>query len=401
MNASPHTSSAVDPLESIAELAASSGLRRIHVLAWRDLDDPEAGGSELHIDQVATHWARAGLEVTMRTSAAPGHPAVVERNGYRAIRRAGRYLVFPRAAAAEIAGRHGRRDGLVEIWNGVPFGSPIWGRGPRIVFLHHLHGVMWNGAFPDHPRLAATGRFMEHRVAPLAYRRVPIVTLSGSSRDELVDELRFDPERVSVVPPGISERYRPEERLAPDPTILVVTRLMPSKRVDEVLRSLADLKNDIRNVGLEVIGSGPELESLRALANRLGIEDRVTFPGRVSDDELLEAYQRAWVVASASLREGWGMTLTEAAATGTPVVASDVPGHRDAVADGRSGLLVPAERPLTDALRRILTDAELRADLAAGALDHARQFTWAATALATFRVLAEDAARRSRDRQER
>jgi glycosyltransferase involved in cell wall biosynthesis len=385
----------VDPVDAIADLADATGLHRVHVLAWRDLDDPEAGGSELHIDRVAAHWAQAGVEVTMRTAAAEGQPEVVQRNGYRAIRRSGRHTVFPAAAAAELTGRHGPRDGLIEIWNGMPFGSPVWARGPRIVFLHHLHGIMWNGAFPSHPRLASLGQFMERRVAPLAYRRVPIVTLSGSSRDELVDELGFASDRVSVVPPGIGEQYQPGRPPAEAPTILVVTRLMPSKRVDEVVRAVADLREDVPGVRLEVVGSGRELSALEELARQLGITDAVTFLGRVSDEELLDAYGRAWVVASASLREGWGMTLTEAAATGTPAVATDIPGHRDAVDDQVSGLLVPEDRPLTEALRRVLTDESLRTRLSTGALIHAQRFTWAATALGTFQILATDAQRRA------
>ena len=388
-------SSLADPVDAIADLADRTGLRRVHVLAWRDLDDPEAGGSEVHIDRVAAHWARAGVEVTMRTSAAAGQPEVVRRNGYRAIRRSGRHLVFPSAAAAELAGRHGPRDGLVEIWNGMPFGSPIWARGPRVVFLHHLHGVMWNGAFPSNPGLARLGQFMEYHIAPLAYRRVPIVTLSGSSRDELVDELGFAADRVSVVPPGIAEHFRPGRPPAPEPTVLVVTRLMPSKRVDAVVDAVADLRDAVPGVRLEVVGSGREQAGLEDLARRRGIADAVDFLGRVSDDELLDAYGRAWVVASASLREGWGMTLTEAAATGTPAVATDIPGHRDAVDDQVSGLLVPEDRPLTEALRRVLTDDALRSRLSTGALVHAQRFSWGATALGTFQILATDARRRA------
>lgn len=385
----------VDPVDVIAGLAERTGLRRVHVLAWRDLDDPEAGGSEVHIDRVAAHWAQAGVEVTIRTSAAAGQPEVVRRNGYRAIRRSGRHSVFPAAAVAELAGRHGPRDGLVEIWNGMPFGSPVWARGPRVVFLHHLHGVMWNGAFPSNPRLARLGQFMEHRIAPLAYRRVPIVTLSSSSRDELVDELGFAPDRVSVVPPGISERFRPGRPLAPDPTVLVVTRLMPSKRVDEIVRTVAGLRERVPGVNLEIVGSGRELSALEDLARQCGITDAVSFLGRVSDDELLDAYGRAWVVASASLREGWGMTLTEAAATGTPAVATDIPGHRDAVDDQVSGLLVPEDGSFSEALRKVLTDEALRSRLSTGALIHAQRFSWGATALGTFQILATDAQRRA------
>src|SRR3954465_1501317 len=126
-------------LAKIGDIAAAAGVRRIHVLAWRDLADVEAGGSELHAATVARLWARAGIEVTMRTSYAQGAPPESVRDGYRVIRRAGRYLVFPRAVASELTGRHGRRDGLVEIWNGMPWFTPLWARGPAVTWLHHVH----------------------------------------------------------------------------------------------------------------------------------------------------------------------------------------------------------------------------------------------------------------------
>ena len=127
----------------LAGIAADAGLRRIHFVAWRDLDDPEAGGSELHADKVASLWAAAGLDVTFRTSAVPGAPAALSRNGYRVLRRSGRYKVFPGAAWEGLRMGHRPGDALVEIWNGMPFLSPLWYRGPRVVFLHHVHSEMW------------------------------------------------------------------------------------------------------------------------------------------------------------------------------------------------------------------------------------------------------------------
>src|SRR5271156_7056153 len=84
--------------EVLASIAAEAGLRRIHFVAWRDLDDPEAGGSELHAHKIAARWAAAGLDITFRTSAVPGAPAALTREGYRVVRQSGRYAVFPGAA---------------------------------------------------------------------------------------------------------------------------------------------------------------------------------------------------------------------------------------------------------------------------------------------------------------
>src|SRR5213593_4792425 len=103
-----------EEIGKLGDLAARAGLQRVSILAWRDLDDPEAGGSEVHAATVAQLWAEAGIDVTMRTSEAAGKAREVRRDGYRVVRRGGRYFVFPQAALAEATGRAGRRDGLVE-----------------------------------------------------------------------------------------------------------------------------------------------------------------------------------------------------------------------------------------------------------------------------------------------
>jgi hypothetical protein len=97
----------------IAALAAEAEMQRVHVLAWRDLVDIEAGGSEVHAAKILALWAEAGLEVTMRTSYAQGHPYEGDRDGYHIVRKHGRFMVFPTAVLSELAGSHGPRDGLV------------------------------------------------------------------------------------------------------------------------------------------------------------------------------------------------------------------------------------------------------------------------------------------------
>lgn len=195
-----------DSVTKIGDLAAEAGIRRIHMLAWRDLDDVEAGGSEVHAAEIARHWAQAGLDVSMRTSYAQGHPPRVHRDGYEVVRKAGRYLVFPRAVLSEVVHRNGPRDALIEIWNGMPFFSPLWARGPRLVFLHHVHAEMWKMVLP--PNLARLGNLLESRIAPPIYHQSRMVTLSPSSKAEML-ELGFRDDRVDVVPPGLDPRFSP------------------------------------------------------------------------------------------------------------------------------------------------------------------------------------------------
>jgi glycosyltransferase involved in cell wall biosynthesis len=378
-------------IAKLSELAGEAGLRRVSMLAWRDLDDPEAGGSEIHASTIAKYWAEAGLEVTMRTSFAAGRPQVAWRDGYRVIRKAGRYLVFPRAAISEMLGWHGGKDGVVEIWNGMPFFSPVWARKPNITFLHHLHAEMWQMTLP--PRLAALGSFVEAKVAPPLYRHTPIVTLSSSSKEELIDDMGFRPERVTVVSPGVEPRFSRGGEKSPTPLVVAVGRLVPVKRFEMLIDALVELKH--RHPGLEavIVGEGYKRDELDAQRYAARAEDWIHLPGRIDDDEVLALYRRAWVLASASAREGWGMTITEAAACGTPAVVTRIAGHVDAVDDARSGIVVDTRDEMTGALDLVLRDPALREQLSAGAVAQAGRFTWEATALGTLEVLAAEALR--------
>lgn len=376
-------------ISDIRALADEAGLRRVHVLAWRDLVDIEAGGSELHAARIISLWAEAGIDVTMRTSYAQGHPYEGTRDGYRVIRKHGRFMVFPTAVISEILRSTGPKDGMVEIWNGVPFLTPLWFRGPRVTWIHHVHRDMWDMVLS--PGLAKAGKFFEHRVAPPLYRTTPVVTLSQSSRHELIDYLGLDDRRISVVPPGIDEKFSPHGEKSPTPLVVSVGRLMPSKKFDDLIRVMIEVRRSVPDVELVIVGDGYERPELDEQIRAAGAESWIRLAGKVSDEELLSLYRRAWLVASASIAEGWGMTLTEAAACGTPSVATDIAGHRDSVAADLSGLLAPDPRSLASSITAVLNDPELRSRLSAGALQHAATLTWQATAFGTFAPLAHDA----------
>lgn len=386
--------SAPDPLNvwadlPLGEIAERAGLRRIDVVAWRDYDDPEAGGSELHAHRVLTAWSEAGLDISVTTSSVPGGSRVVRRNGYRVKRRAGRYSVFPRTMASGALGRIGSGDGLVEIWNGMPFCSPLWARCPQIVLLHHVHAEMWKMVLS--PGLASIGHAIEHRVAPPIYRSARIVTLSDSSKEEIVERLGLSPDRITVNPPGVQSVFTPGGTRSPVPLVVGVGRLVPVKRFHLLVDALVELKR--KHPGLEAViaGEGYERTALEQLIAARGATGWISLPGFVTEAELIDLYRRAWVVAASSLREGWGMTLTEAAACGTPVVATDIGGHRDAVEDGVSGLLVGDGRALVDGLDAVLGDDVLRHRLGRGARMRAERLTWSATARGALVALAEEA----------
>ncbi len=372
--------------DRLGQIAEAAGLHRVDVVAWRDLEDAEAGGSELHAHEILVRWADAGVDVRLWTSRVDGKAREIHRDGYTVNRRAGRYAVFPRTAVAGIRKKIGTGDGLVEIWNGMPFFSPLWSRCPRIVFLHHVHAEMWNMVLS--PSLARVGYAIEHRVAPPFYRRSQIVTLSDSARDDLIHRLHFSPQRVTVVPPGIDPRFSPGIGPDPEPLVVAVGRLVPVKRFDRFVEGMLTLKKSQPRLRAMIVGEGYERPALEELIAHADAGEWFSLPGRLSDADLLDVYRRAWVVSSTSVREGWGMTLTEAAACGTPAVATRIAGHEDAVVDGESGLLVSTVPELVEATESVLADPMLRRRLSLGALRRAEQMTWERTAEVALRTLA-------------
>jgi glycosyltransferase involved in cell wall biosynthesis len=388
-----HRVTAVANFEKVAARALEVGLRKLSIIAWRDLDDPEAGGSELHAHQIASIWASAGLDVSVRTSAVAGLSATTTRDGYRVLRKGGRLSVFPRTILSGLAGRGGRPDGLMEIWHGMPFFLPLWARRPHVAFAHHVHAETWRVILS--PSLARVGEVAELRLAPMVYRRSVVMTDSESSRHDLVSLVGLDPDLVSVVPIGVDPMFTPGTERSPVPLVVATGRLVPVKRFELLIDALVAARQSVPQLHAVIMGEGVDRPRLEARIAAAGAQDWIELPGRVPDDVLVDTYRRAWVLASTSQREGWNMTITEAGGCGTPSVVTDIVGHRDSVANGESGLLVEPGDAFAAALVRVLSDTDLRQNLAKGALARSQALTWEGTAAGTLSALVEKA--RSRD----
>jgi glycosyltransferase involved in cell wall biosynthesis len=317
----------------------------------------------------------------------------VIRDGVRVVRRGGRVGVFARTPLDQRSGRLGPADGIIEVFHGVPFFAPLWARRiPQVGVVHHVHLGMWHHLLP--PPGAAIGHVLERWAVPAVYRHRTLVTIAPSSREEVLRAYRADPALVSIVDNGVDDRFVPGGHRAAEPLVVAVVRLMPQKGVDRLLRTFALVRELVAGARLVVVGAGPEHDRLVALRSELGLEPVVDFVGWVTPTELVDWYRRAWVVASASRREGYGLTLLEAAACGTPGVASRIPGHVDAVGQRVTGHLGDDEAELAAALVQVLTDDALRGRLSVGALEHAQQHRWDRTAAGILDALCDDADRR-------
>jgi len=286
-----------------------------------------------------------------------------------------------------------RNSAVLEIWNGVPWFTPLWARGTRAVWLHHIHDDMWRESVPR--LLAPVARFVERRVAPRFYRRTIVATLADTTREALIAR-GFPADRVRVIPPGINPRFRVlGSAKSPTPLLVAVGRLTPVKRFEILMEQFAEVQRTIPAARLMIIGDGPDRARLEQARAELGLEGSVLLTGRLDDDALVRAYNSAWLLVSASHSEGWGMTITEAAACGTPALVTDNHGHRAAVDDGVSGTIVGHHAHMGAEIVRLLGDDERLREMSAAALQHSRRYDWDLTALRTLEALLE-ARRRQR-----
>lgn len=371
---------------TLKDLVTESNIRKISIVAWRDLDDITAGGSEIHAHEIAKRWAEAGLDVTMRTASTSNNDSVSIRNGYKVVRKSSKYNVFGQTLASGFLGRMPESDVLVEIWNGMPFLSPLWSRGPRVVILHHVHEkALWRSVLPL--GLADLGAYFERKIAPKFYRNTRVITPSTSSANEVIDLLGWPDHQVNVVHPGVNSRFRPQGPKNDRPLIFSIGRLVEVKRYDWVIRAVDEVRRRVGDVQLVIAGEGAQKKQLNDLVSDLKATSWCKLIGKISDEELVRYYRRSWAVVSASMREGWGMTLTEAGACGTLSLASRIPGHMDAVVDGETGYLFDTLDQLVDYLETVINDRELARRLSVGALRHSSKLTWDAAATRAFQIL--------------
>jgi glycosyltransferase involved in cell wall biosynthesis len=169
---------------------------------------------------------------------------------------------------------------------------------------------------------------------------------------------------------------------------------VPVKRFHLLIDALLAAKRRHPMLEAVIAGEGYERPGLERQVRDAGAQDWLHLPGRISDDAVVDLYRRAWVVASTSAREGWGLTITEAAGCGTTAVATRIVGHLDAIDDGRTGLLAADQDEMVECLDRVLRDEELRIALSKAACERASALTWERSALGVLEVLAREAIRR-------
>ncbi len=356
----------------------------IVVMNWRDRCNPAAGGAEVYVHEAAKRWARWGHDVTLLTSRFPGSPEGETLDGVAVLRQGTRYTVYRRVRQTYLESYRGRADAVLDAINTIPFFTPRYVDGStRLVSL--IFQLAREGWFYEMPYpVALVGRYLlEDRWLAL-YADLPTIAISESTRNDL-QALGF--RRVAVVPPGMSspppgnEPFEKEAR----PTLLFLGRLKRYKLPHEAIAAFKLIRAEIPEAQLWIVGDGYMRDRLERQA-----PPGVTFFGHVGDIQKSALIRRAHVLLFPSVREGWGLGVTEANALGVPAIGYDVPGLRDSIHDGMTGCLVPPHdvRAMADAALGLLKDPARLHRMAGAAVTWANTLDWDTTAKSMLGILA-------------
>ncbi|HET9494391.1 MAG TPA: glycosyltransferase [Chloroflexia bacterium] len=358
---------------------------------------PLGGGAATASAQIAAHMARRGAEVAVLTSHFRGLPRRERRDGYTIYRvpvmrgkidrcsvpEMGTFVLGSALPAVRLVRRF--KPDVIHVFFGIPTGivGLLASKFSGAPYLLSLRG----GDVPG---------FMGKELAAMHRAAMPLTKLVWSNAGVIVANSqglrdlarRTAPNRaIEIVPNGVDlDLFRPaEEPRAPGDKVrfLFVGRLANQKGLNYLLESLARFEPGmLAHVELELVGDGPEEERLRAQAARLGLGSSVKFAGWVAREEIVQHYQAADAFVLPSLDEGLPNVMLEAMACGKALVATDISGNRELVRDGENGLLVPVGdvSALTEALRRVVTNPELRAEMGRKSRNMAAAYSWARTA---------------------
>jgi glycosyltransferase involved in cell wall biosynthesis len=368
----------------------------ILVLNWQDIKNPLGGGAEVHLHEIFKRVVALGHSVTLYCSSFPGSAELEEVDGLRIIREGGRNLFnfyVPRRYRSQF--RKEGFDVVVDDINKIPFYTPRFVDRPLAGILHHLFG---KAIFLEAPAIPASYVYLAEKIAATVYRKTPMAVVSESTRQELIG-LGFPAENIVIVHGAVNTTlYAP----SPDGTkgrylIGHVGRLKKYKSVDHLLRAFQIVLKEIPDARLTIVGDGDFRSDLERHARQLSVADRVEFTGYLSQTEKVRHLNRMTIAVDCSAKEGWGLTVVEVNACGVPVVASDVPGLRDSVLDGKTGLLYEYGNieQMAQKILLLLRDENLRNRMSADALAWGRSFNWDESAKKMVDFLEKVTARKS------
>lgn len=360
---------------------------KILIFSWRDIKFPGWGGAEVLTLKLAKAWLAKGHKVNIVSAKFPGAKDEEIIEGVKIFRPARFYHHSPfeyltylyRTARFYRRKLVGKYDLVIDQVHGLPFFTPFFVKEKVVLFPLEVAKSIWfyEIRFP----YSLFGYLLEFAYIKI-FKDVPFLTISSSTANDLT---KLGVENISTITPG--RNFPPLRRLprkSKAPLLVSLGRITEMKRIGDTIYAFRLLHKELPNIKLVIAGQGKEkyFEKLKSICQTTAIDDRVSFPGYISEKEKKRLLSQAWIFVSTSLREGWGLSVIEAASCGTPTVAYKVAGLVDSIKNQETGFLCQKNNPqeLVKNIRRLLINRALRRRISQNALNYSRQFSWEKTA---------------------
>lgn len=349
----------------------------ILIINWQDIKNEYAGGAEVHLFEIFKRIAKQGHNVTLlccKTKSLQNHEVI---DGINVIRIANRYLFnwFVPFFYRKLLKKE-NYDIVIDDINKIPFFTPLFVKKPLLCISHHFFG---KSIFKQTNPIVGLYVYFSELLMDLVYKKQRFAVVSESTLEEFIRR-GYPRENFTIIYNALDESKFPFQvtEKNPYPTITYFGRLKKYKSIEQLFYAFLKVREELSNAQIYIIGRGDYEEELRNLAKKLGIFDSVTFWGFVDEEKKVELLSKSHCVVNTSIKEGWGITNIESNACGTLVISADVPGLRDSVRDGFSGLLYQYGNidDLAKKILIVLKDKQLQAKLSQGAIDWAKNFSW-------------------------
>ena len=347
----------------------------ILIINWQDWTNPLSGGAEVHLHEIFRRL-RCDFNISLLCTHFKNASKREEIDGIKIYRVGSRnFFNFYVQEAYKSITKKEQIDLVIEDLNKIPFFGGRFIRERRIALIHHLFGKT---IFTETNPVSASYVYFSEKLIPKHYKKIPIVAVSKSSRNELV-EMGIPKDNVKIVFNGVDiESYHSGAKITKNPTIICLARMKKYKRMDILLDTIPEVLKEIPDLKVTLVGEGDDLPRLKEISRKNKIEDVVEFTSFVLTKKKTELLASSWVSVNTSPKEGWGLTSIEAQACGTPSVVPCSPGLRETVKDGVSGYIYPFGdvKKLSGILVKVLKDRKSAEKMSKEARSWAENFSW-------------------------
>lgn len=348
----------------------------ILILNWRDPKNPQAGGAEIVTHEHAKAWAAAGHHVTWFAAAFQDCLKEEIIDGVTIVRK-GNWLTVYLLAPFYYLFHKKNIDIVIDEIHGIPFFTPLYVKKPKIAFIHEVAAEIWDYMYPF--PLNVLGKFIEPIYFKL-YKDVQFWTDAPSTNEDLM-KFGIKKENCLAIPcPINNEVLTSIPKKESVPTYIFVSRLVKMKGIEEIIKAFGLIHKEDKKAQLWIVGRGNDayVQQLQEMTKAYDIEKSVTFWGGVSQEKKVELLRRAHIILHASVKEGWGLVIIEAASQGTPAVVYNVSGLRDSVKNNKTGIVLDENSPRAMATHSLLLmhDKKKYHTFQKNCLEWARSLTW-------------------------